>query len=209
MDYTYGMIRYASLSFRDITTLFESFEIMLDSFLGRYRSIDAFIFYFYLLFLKFKFPSFYNILISENVDPSDVDKFLEGHKQIFIDSTLRGQLEIFMMNDRLEQADFSVYPLDYRSELPLDSYGGINSITIKEDGEKHHFKFQRITGGGVKKKQARIFECDGNICLNYMFYYEDMRKWSKIKKLTPAQYFRRQLEMFDFVLPADETKAER
>lgn len=209
MDYAYSMIRYASLSFRDITTLFESFEIMLDSFLGRYRSIDAFIFYFYLLFLKFKFPSLYNILISENVDPSDVDKYLEGHKQIFIDSTLREQLKIFIINDRLEDAGFSIYPLDYRSEEPLDSYGGISSITITENGRVQHYKFKRITGGSAQKPNTRIFECDGKICLNYLFYYEDMKKWNKIKKLTPAQYFRRQLEMFDFVLPADEAKAER
>ena len=106
MDYACSMIRYSSLSYRDITTLFETFQIMLDSFLGRYRSIDAFVFYFYLLFLKLKFPSFYTTLTSENVDPNDVDKFLEGHKRIFIDSTLRERLDIFIMNDRLEQVNF-------------------------------------------------------------------------------------------------------
>lgn len=208
MDYVCSMIRYASLSLRDITTLFETFKIMLDTFLGRYRSIDAYIFYFYLLFLKLKFTSFYNFLMSDNVGQGEVTSYLEKHKQIFVDSTFERLLEVLIINDQLEVANFSVYPLDYRSEEPLDSYGGISSVTITENGKVQHYIFQRITGGSAQKPNMRTFECDGNICLNYLFYYEDMKKWDEIKKLTPAQYFRRQLEMFDFVLPADEAKAE-
>ncbi len=207
MDYACSMIRHASVSFRNITTLFETYKIMLDSFLGRYKSTDAFIFYFYLLFLKLKFPSFYNFLVSDNVGQSDVFSFLEKHKQIFYDDTLEKQLKVFIINDSLEQASLQIYPLDYRSEDSLDSHGGINRITITENGKEPHYIFQRIIGGGVDNPQIHVFECDGNICLDYLFYYEDMKKWEEIKSLTPAQYFRRQLEMFDFVLPADEAKA--
>jgi hypothetical protein len=33
-------------------------------------------------------------------------------------------------------------------------------------------------------------------------------KWEEIKDLTLAQYYHRQLEMFDFVLPAEQERGE-
>lgn len=44
--------------------------------------------------------------------------------------------------------------------------------------------------------------------LDQVLFYADLKKWEEIKDLTLGQYYYRQLEMFDFVLPADETKAE-
>ena len=40
--------------------------------------------------------------------------------------------------------------------------------------------------------------------LGQILYYEDLKKWDQIKKMTIGQYYYQQLEMFNFALPADE-----
>lgn len=60
---------------------------------------------------------------------------------------------------------------------------------------------------GQKRRSEENITPD--FCLSGVVFFPELTKWDQIKHLTLAQYYHRQLEMFDFVLPADEAMAER
>lgn len=191
----------AKLSLRDITTLFKTYKMMVSTFLSAY-DLEALKFYFILLLLKYKYVGIYSTITSERKITQEFGQYFRNGLGFDLPSEIREKLNILNQKERIKSNNWVAYDA-YGEKLG----GGVPIQSIKQIDERRGVQIQWIfKRQGFPYSQAANYGKNTN--LENIIFFEDMLKWEEIKDLTLAQYYHRQLEMFDFVLPAEQEHGE-
>lgn len=201
IDFIFEITQKASLSLRDITTIFESLRLMLDAFLISYRALDAVKLYFCFLLIKYKYLDLFQGLFSGKKTLVNLGAYVNDELGFTLNPDIQGKLKTIYDSDIIASHPFIVADFDGNRRG-----GGSTILSVVNDAKDTIVINWRLHEPGTPTSQPARY--DDLICLDDVLYVPDIRKWEQIKGLTLAQYYHRQLEMFDFVLPADEAKVE-
>lgn len=201
IGFIFELAQKASISLRDITTIFESFRLMFDVFLENYRTLEAAKIYFILLLIKYKYIDLFNTLFSNQDRVDNFSVYIKQELGFTLRSEILERVEKIYDCGIIKLRAFRV--IDFDGNF-MDGAGNIFSVE-NETKDSVVIKWRLNQPGVPEGHPARY---PNTICLDDILYIPDLRKWEQIKDLTLAQYYHRQLEMFDFVLPADEAKIE-
>lgn len=178
-----------AISLRMIDTLLSAYRILRDYLLTAYHHDDADALYFYCLFLKFCHPDLFQRMVTSSDEPTVVD-YLSKH--VDLGDPVKA-LKLF--NRRLAHGNNNIKHVDncqYYHELSNTSEK--NKIEIGD---------QSLTL--TSSDSCAIYDYNTNpmLSLDDMLFVPDLRKFSQIKHLTYGQYIHQQLEMFNYVMPAE------
>lgn len=192
-----------NLSYRDLSTVFHSFRMLLDLYLGKYKYLEAICLYFLLLSVKYKSPSKYSELVTEN----GVNELTSSIKRIIdipMDQVLLKQLRFLNSKEPLSSSVSTVYLHGQVGIEQLVSHGLGESSEIFEPESEFIIKKFQIPIHVREELFMSLIEGGCDVSINLTLFVQDLMRWDEIKHLTPMQYYHQQLEMFNFALPADE-----
>ena len=207
IDFVNELATYNSLSYREITTIFSSYQVMLSSWLSKYKYLPAYELYFVFLLIKYKYAKDFGSLLSLN-GVEGIPQFVHTKAHLPSNSILDKQLTYLTSKIPIYEMSINAYPLGATGEAILEKNGVHPILRDQVVDKKVKYKWHQIPIHILDKIVGDIVLSNSEITFDHFLYIDDFRNWDKIKNLTPAQYLERQLEMFDFVLPADEANAE-
>lgn len=195
-----GISKALSLTARDLETIGKVYCLMLKVFLSEYECETAYLLYWTLLCVKYKWPLEYNEQMHGMGSSEQKSYGAFFGKKKSAESLKRPLKSIFdtkplkeIILNRINRAN------DFEG-------GGITINTI----EKAQNGGLRIKGWpGLDRSGFRMILCDlkEEESLSDLLFYPDLKRWDEIKDLTPAQFLLQQLEMFNFI-PEIPTETE-
>lgn len=175
------------LSLRDFNTIYHNYLLFEEIELKDIKSREAYILYWFLLILKYKYTDeFNNIFLKNNIS---------FEKHAFIISMLKNNnyrfileaLEQIAKNQRIDDLTYTLYNKNQISE----------NIKIR--------KFEYTNGGIVYTKMENVLTNRGNAYLfgedsnlSNCLFQNDLKKWESIKEKYINAYIEEKLEFFDF-----------
>ncbi|MEN6594683.1 MAG: P-loop NTPase fold protein [Clostridiaceae bacterium] len=194
-----------SLSLRDIDTVLSTYQIMTSVFLRSYLDFFAHALYLFLLTIKCKDVNIYNRLLLGGHANESILKVIEMKYNIKSLSGLYPQITAITDKRKIRKFNFPMY--DLTQETTKSAVEILE--TSEKESDKRKTKYIEYAFIGEQKDDEHHLIESRKANWGRVLFYDDLMKWDSIKDLTLAQYYHQQLEMFDFVLPADEAKAER
>lgn len=196
------------LSLRDLTTLFQSYILVENTFLDKYETSNAHELYFILLLFKYKDINLYRIITSGRViAESDVLASSQIDKKLYRFRSLSEKMKELIINKPIYEIWYEVIDnQEVLTKRKIKVKGFQAKLNYRDNKQKLRCEYEYSENGGELRISSDDFE--DTYSLKGVLFFEDLKKWDQIKHLTLAQYYHRQLEMFDFVLPADEAKIE-
>lgn len=151
--------------------------------------------------IKYKEQEYYASLISDDEFIASSDIFKK--RDVTIVYPLAKQISRIKNRSLIRNLSYYMYHngkkvMDYPIEICSVEYSSDSSTGVL-------MTYYALTQGN---KVTNRIGLDKGVSLDDLLYFTDLLDWDRIKDLTLAQYYHQQLEMFDFVLPADEAKAE-
>lgn len=125
-------------------------------------------------------------------DENSVVEYLRQHEEL---GEAIEALEIF--NQKIGEVDYNVTNAD--DDDPAFHYGLPHNIAIDE---KRMFRY--ISGNMIYTYQ---YSENPLMSVNNLLFVPDLKKFSQIKHLTYGQYIHQQLEMFNYVMPTENSDA--
>ena len=182
-DYINDLADMFSLSLREIDTLLQSYRIIFDNFLNQYYHYDAHRLYLFLLCLKYKNITFFNLLFSGN--PTYQQNLSASNEQIYKYMDVLYFLKQLLRKDNkpLKHKSFTMYSISNKAIKGSLVISKVSDSAISYDAG---FNLEMI-------------EIDQYINLNNLLYYPDIIKWEDIKLYNLKQYLHHQLEMYNFL----------
>ena len=175
------------LSLRDFNTIYHNYLLFEEIELKDIKSREAYILYWFLLILKYKYTDeFNNIFLKNNISfekHAFIISMLKDNNYIFILEAL----EQIVKNQRIDDLSYTLYNKNQISE----------NIKIR--------KFEYTNGGIVytkmenvltNRENAYLFGEDSN--LSNCLFQNDLKKWESIKEKYINAYIEEKLEFFDF-----------
>jgi len=202
ISFVIDVTNHCNLSFRDLNTLFVSFQMMCDTFLKYYKYLDAYKLYFLLLTLKYKYPTLYNEIMSEtrisDFKSRVVNKLVSPNEEI-----IAKQIEYLDSEYRVCDQPSIAFLHGSSGETTMKMYGvGEMADAIKMRGDVIIRRFN-VPNHVRDSLFEELVTRNADMSFNLIFFVNDIKKWETIKHLTPLQYYYQQLEMFNFALPVD------
>ena len=174
------------LSLREVNTIYCNYLLLEKIELQDINSMEAYLLYWFLLILKYKYIDEYNNIFLKNDVSFTKHTFINDmikEKYTFIQEAL----EQITSNQKIEN-------LEYRLFNWID-----NNPRIKIS------KFERTDGGIVYSKienhisqQKHAYSFHTNSNLSFCLFQNDLKKWDKIKSKYINSYIEEKLECFDF-----------
>lgn len=200
IDFVYDLSEKTALSLRDLTTVFETYHLMIDTFLNEYHSLEAIKLYFLILVIKYKYLELFKGLFFGKSITEEASSYFKRHLGFDLDFKLRSKLMMIYDSKAISSRAFRL------AGSNGENLGGgmtINSVS----GDENNFTVAWNLGESYQKQTQKVNyrqECifDG------ILYIQDIIKWEEIRHLTLAQYYHQQLEMFNFALPADAPETD-
>lgn len=192
-----------SLSLRDISTILQTYFMIETAFLNKYTFISAKMLYFLLLVIKYIDPREYsNYLCGQasnkyrvNIDRMDIN---ENKKNILLQQITEIQKYI-----KIRSSFLRLYAID--GSVPESEV--IQIVDIKKGEFKKKpclfINYKSQVEHSIRQEVANTSDSWG-----YLLFPPDLERWDSYKNMTFAEFYSRQLEMFNFALPADNTEPE-
>jgi len=201
-DFIYTVSSIYKLSLRDISTLIQNYMLMYESFLHVYQLIEAHMLYISLLIVKYKDMNFYAKLqktkVVDRVRIGDV--FYSDEQKALLSAC--DSLGDAVSGTSMANTDFNLLKNGQKeTNSKVRIVGADKKLTYGQ--VRVLYEFQTSEG-----KAQRTIQIGNERSLNNILFIPDLQKWDRIKQLTPMEYFRCQLEMFNFAFPADATPPE-
>lgn len=192
-----------SLSLRDTTTILQTYFMVDMVFLSSYDYIIAKMLYFILLVIKYIDPHEYSNYLcgqSNNKYKSNIERMeiKETYKNILLQQLLEIQ-----KHKKICSSFLRLYAIN--GSTP-ESYN-IKIVDIKK-GEHRKKSCFFIDYKNESETVVRQEVANPSDSWGYLLFQPDFANWSTYKKLTFSEFFFRQLEMFNFALPADDTESK-
>lgn len=208
-EFIYNIAANGNLSIRECLTLFKSYEMMMATFLRKYNSIIAFMLYFFLIYLKFKNPDIYSLILSNKEFKSDWDIFLkEKLGKIIDDRIILDKLVLLNCKDRMKDINFGNIASNIADHKTMrtrnDTFVQSVEILSSENGEFFVANCVRKFGG---ISDAISWTYPATDSFDQILFFQDLKNWEQIKELTLPEYYHQQLEMFNFALPIEGSEA--
>ena len=189
---------YFNLSFRDLYTILIAYKMLLNSFLKKYFNIDAHKLYLVLITLKYKKTEIFAGLIQGHLNKD----FLKQTFQTLMPE--HAEASFLLGCEKIENAWCYLYHLERQETKVKIKIGSVNINEYVSNGRiVLHYSFYSGSNTLTSRTHIDVISSFGKF-----LFFEDLYKWEEIKGLTLAQYYHRQLEMFDFVLPAEQEHGE-
>lgn len=192
-----------SLSLREYIVIVSTYKMLFYAFLERYGDVSAHELYLLLLTLKYKKPETYVNLLSSQIVGELKEDYLFEKVTTGINSQTQTSRRLSLLRSakRIGSLVFETYNCQDNTIVNERRFARFTSIEGQDRQLRYYIEPVKINADGF------IFSPMEN--LGQVLYFEDLLKWDTIKGLTLGQYYYRRLEMFDFVLPADEEKTAR
>ncbi len=203
-EYLAQLSEIFDLSLRDVTTIISTYKCMLTAFLNEYSDYREHQSYLFFLVVKYKNVELYNGFFTNSLNKTDFESESTLHIRINNIRLYQDWLSSITQREKLKNARFALYSTGGRlilgsakisAENILSNGGIITHVTFTEEGTGQGYEIYF----GLDEGESIIW--------GTLIYKNDLKRWEEIKDLTIKEYYFRQLEMFDFVLPADEAKA--
>ena len=189
-DFMFDIYKSFDFSLRDLDTVLQSYNIMLNNFLKEYHMFGAHMIYLFYLSLKYKQPHiFHELFVEKSSDArliSDrISSFKEWLNNVWVDSS------IDVMEKDLEL-----------QEIRFQGFFDDNSDLEKALG-RYYKSFQNgqmlFVDNNPSELSPRQKNIQERLSLDNILFYPDMIKWNNIKHMTYREYLHKQLEMYNFV----------
>ncbi len=180
-----------AISLRMIDTLLSTYRVLRDYLLKDYRDDAAEELYFYCLFLKFCHPDLFQNMV-KSLDESSVTGYLRQHNRL---GSAIAALTKF--NQKIEESNYKVTGADF--EETLFDFCDTPIKCVSTFDEKSKFSFI----DNYDKRHTYRYSENPRMRVNDLLFIPDLKKFSQIKHLTYGQYIHQQLEMFNYVMPAE------
>lgn len=205
-NFVYDLATSNSLSFRDLTTIFNSFGILRKEYPNTTGYLPTLKLAFLLLFLKYKYPTGFSDILSDKKS-NNSGEYLSKLVGISIDSILQIQLEALNSKKRMKDMNFLAFPYWETGFSVLEKFGA-----EKEGMSFHYTNTMEIEIYIIRKHVlddliSEMISKKYDICFNFILTRYDLTNWRTIKNLTVSQYYYQQLEMFNFALPSEVSEA--
>lgn len=187
-----GISKALSLTARDLETIGKVYGLMLKVFLSEYECDAAYLLYWTLLCVKYKWPLEYNEQM-QGKGTSEQKNYGAFFGKGNCAEDLRRPLKSIFDTKPLKEIILN------RINRANDFEGGgitINTIEKAQNGGL------RIKGWpGLDRSGFRTTFCDlkKEESLSDLLFLPDLKRWDEIKDLTPAQFLLQQMEMFNFI----------
>ncbi len=192
------------LSLRDIDTIFTAYYTMNLSFLSRYEDYAAHKLYIYLLSVKYKDIDLFNRLFGIIAKPPIRTEQLSKKYHVNQFGDYQEILEVIQSESMLCDCAYLLKETNGKILMKNAFIRGAGYVGIIGEG-----LYQIIFHNEDTKESITWFSDHGSrFTWGAVFFAEDILKWDAIKNMKASEYIYRQLEMFNFALPADEP-AER
>ncbi|MEN6339284.1 MAG: P-loop NTPase fold protein, partial [Clostridiaceae bacterium] len=192
------------LSLRDITTIISAYKCMLIAFLNEYKDYLEHQAYLFFLVIKYKNIELFNEIFTGTLNKTNFEDDSVLGKRILQRRDLQSYLSALKDETIMRNGRFSLADTSWKQLLPNAQFRG----PIERELKRKRTLFLQF----VWEQQGEMTEFDimgrASFRWNSLVFKNDFYRWEEMKNLTVRQYIFRQLEMFDFVLPADEAKAE-
>lgn len=199
VEFIVSIVDSFSLSLRDIITVLQTFFLIESVFLNEYDNLIAKRLYFVLLVIKYIDPSEYSNYLCGN----SKNKYLSYIERIDIPikqkNILQQQLTEIQKHNKIGSSYMKMVALDGSYQDSPDLC--ITNIKTGEYDKKPCLVAQHIFSPKTEIAQMPLNPKDS---WGYLLFFNDLENWSRISKQTFAEFFFRQLEMFDFVYPAEK-----
>lgn len=193
-----------SLSLREVVSVLSSYKILNSTFLKKYCDVTAHEIYLFLLVMKYKRPHEFRRLLEGNMTFRQIEN--EYSENVLIGSNAAEptsrRIKFFSNRMQIKDISFEIYNFVKFSKTSEKRF--LRFIASYNENKESELHYLLIPG---KNNEPGGYEFRREESLSQILYFNDLLKWDEIKDLTICQYYFRQLEMFDFVLPADEAKA--
>lgn len=189
-NYILKLSQTFQLSLRDISTILTNYAIMCSTVLQNYTRFDQHRIYLFLLVMKYKNLELYNTIISDSHLREEQEKLLtnQGHLK---KHTIEYQSLLHMLK-RIPLRDMSL-PFVFAGKIDRSDPAKI----INAKNVKNGIEITYLSGIGGKERSNAITLKENDNWGNILFYW-DLRKWQKIKDITLAEHYSRQLDQFQF-----------
>ena len=187
-----AICRALSLTARDLETIGKVYRLMLKVFLSEYQCNKAYLLYWTLLCVKYKWPLEYNEQMHGNGSSEQKNYGAFLGKRNCVNNLRRPLKSIF---DAKPLKEITLYRIN-QDNGEVGTGFTINKIEILQNSGL------RIKGWpGQDRTGFRMILCDlkEEESLSDLLFYPDLKRWDEIKDLTPAQFLLQQLEMFNFI----------
>lgn len=204
-EYIAQLCEIFDLSLRDITTILSTYKYMLITFLDEYSDYREHHAYLFFLVIKYKNIELFNELFTETLNKTSFENDSVLKKRV----SSRRDLQSFInaLRDKERMVSSSRMLSGIEGERIASDTKFIAIVKREVIGQtKTYLQFSNELQNSLI--EFDFDDDDISICWHSLIYKYDFLKWEDIKNLTVGQYIFRQLEMFDFVLPADEAKTE-
>lgn len=187
------------MSLRDISTVIQTYKIMLSAFLDKYELLEAHKIYIALLVIKYKDIEFYNELLqAESNSDLNINGIFKTDKRrnlLSLCDTLSKVLLISKMQD---------YEYSLVQNSKVSSTSGIKIVCVDDSMIQGKVKVTySFKGSEGRVRMQNVFLFDGRTSLNDVIFLPDVFKWDRISYMPLRRYYFQQLEMFNFALPSE------
>ena len=187
------------LSLRDTKTIIKTYSLMYYSFLKDYQDVSAHELYLYLICLKYKTPYIFNKLLKSKLTNREMPDY--QIEEVYVPQSnfvvTNRRINYFSESTPICKLFYETYDIHKGTIL-----GKTQFIMIKQDLDDEPKTFScKIKGDNEEQSDFVLYP---TMNLEQILFYEDLKKWHKIKSKTIAQYYYQQLEMFNFALPSEE-----
>lgn len=190
LNYIYGLSQTFQLSLRDISTILTNYSIMCGTVLQHYKRFQHHRIYLFLLVLKYKNLEIYNTIISDNIVREEQTRFLKSQTYL-----KRQSVEYQCLLSMLERVPIREVSLTFEFADKKDNTDPVTIVNIQRRGNALEVKCTSKSADSKFEQTILVNENDhwGNV----LFFY-DLKNWQRIKDISLAEHFLRQLDQFQF-----------
>lgn len=162
-------------SLRLIDSIITTFFLLWNTFLSDHNCSQAYILYFFTLFLKFRYPQMYHTLSQTSTSNSDFADTLISFSHS--NETISALANLYSC--KIENSTLNLHHNDTVETICSFEVTGVNQIVYKSSSYT---------------VSCNLSQSDS---VNRLLFFDDLTRFGEIKHLTYGQYIHRQLEMYN------------
>lgn len=192
-DFVVDLYDAFDLSLRDLDTIIQSYKIMLDNFLYKYKMVGAHIIYLFYLTLKYKEPEFFSELFITLPPNLLTDQSRYPKIRYLAEFNIWINLGSLCDDKPLKEKEMH-NSCNSRGDLSNEGAWFINKFI-----ENGILEIKYISGeSGFKQWHTCSLSISNSESVDKILFYPDLQNWDNIKNYTYREYLYKQLEMYNF-----------
>ncbi len=156
------------LSLRDLTTLLETYHIMIDVFFKKYQWLEAKKFYFFLLFLKYKRSNVLSQILAGRIPQFEINNYLKQNIEFQVSNEMENKLEALNRRKLIKDISFTAYNFE---GVKVGGDSKIRSVSERLGNDRVKVTIEWDSKLGTYTSSSNY---NFALCLNNILFLEDI-----------------------------------